>query len=66
MMGKLFAIRALPLRIKNVASDLGQAVQRLGPVRINIIGVIVGGVGDNLYLLVRYILIVGERQRCDV
>ena len=49
-----------------MASDLGEAVKRLGPTRIYIVSVIVGGVGDDLHLLVRYRLIIGERQRSNI
>ena len=49
-----------------MASDLGEAVKRLGPTRIYIVSAIVGGVGDDLHLLVRYRLIIGERQRSNI
>jgi hypothetical protein len=43
-----------------MAPDFGQAGERLGSDRINIVGVIIGGGGENLQ---RFVLpVVGERQ----
>jgi hypothetical protein len=59
-------MRLLALGIENMAADLGEPVQRLGPARINIVRMVMGGGGYNLHLLVEHVLIGGQRQGGDV
>lgn len=45
-----------------MASDFGQAGERLGPDRINIVGVIVGGGGNKKKLFILPFLLTGEQE----
>ena len=45
-----------------MVSDLGQAAQRLGPARFDVIRVVVGGGGDELQILVLHLTFAAERH----
>ena len=45
-----------------MVSDLGQAAKRLGPIRHDVIRMVMGGGGDELQILVPDLIFAAERQ----